>query len=121
MLKKEPRRTLIEGRFGITIAKNVMRITQPVKNTLNTMKEPKVIEIFADNGEHDHWQLVNEVGEVVWSEDPSEITYTDQSDLSNQRKVEKYDEIKRMIERAMSNNWKAMDVLKGLIDITAYK
>lgn len=47
MLKKEPRRILIEWRLGITIAKNVMRITQPVKNTLNTMKEPKVIEIFA--------------------------------------------------------------------------
>ena len=119
--KKNPRRTLIEGKLGATIAKNVMRTTQPVKNTLNTMKEPKVIEIFADNGEHSHWQLVNEMGEVVWSEDPSEITSTDQSDLSNQRKVEKYDEIKRMIERAMSNNWKAMDVLKGLIDITAYK
>ena len=40
----------------------------------NTMKEPKVIEMFADNGEHSHWQLINEEGEVIWSEDSSEIT-----------------------------------------------
>lgn len=37
------------------------------------MKEPKVIEMFADNGEHSHWQLVNEAGEVVWSEESSEV------------------------------------------------
>lgn len=37
------------------------------------MKKPKVIEKFADNGEHSHYQLVDvESGEVIWSEDPTE-------------------------------------------------
>lgn len=37
------------------------------------MKEPKVIEIFADNGEHSHWQLIDENGEILWSEEPNEV------------------------------------------------
>ena len=37
------------------------------------MKEPKVIEMFADNGEHSHWQLIDEHGEVLWSEEPTEV------------------------------------------------
>jgi len=37
------------------------------------MKEPKVIEIFADNGEHSHWQLIDENGEILWSEEPTEV------------------------------------------------
>lgn len=37
------------------------------------MKEPKVIEMFADNGEHSHWQLVDENGEILWSEEPTEV------------------------------------------------
>lgn len=38
MLKKEPKRTLIEGKLGATIAKNVMRITQPVRNEKTKQK-----------------------------------------------------------------------------------
>ena len=38
------------------------------------MKEPKVIEKFADNGEHSHWKLIDdETGEVLWSEEPKEV------------------------------------------------
>ena len=37
------------------------------------MKEPKVSEMFADNGEHSHWQLVDENGEILWSEEPTEV------------------------------------------------
>lgn len=37
------------------------------------MKEPKVIERFADNGEHSHWQLIDENGEILWSEEPTEV------------------------------------------------
>lgn len=37
------------------------------------MKEPKVIEIFADNGEHSHWQLIDKNGEILWSEEPTEV------------------------------------------------
>lgn len=33
------------------------------------MTEPKVVERFADNGEHSHWELINsDTGEVLWSE-----------------------------------------------------
>ena len=35
--------------------------------------EPKVIEVFSDNGEHSHWTLINpESGVKLWSEDPQE-------------------------------------------------
>ena len=37
------------------------------------MKEPKVIEMFADNGEHSHWKLIDENGEILWSEEPAEV------------------------------------------------
>lgn len=34
------------------------------------MKKPEVIEIFADNGEHSHWELLHlETGHVLWSEE----------------------------------------------------
>lgn len=33
------------------------------------MKKPKVINCFADNGEHSHWALINEEdGELLWDE-----------------------------------------------------
>ncbi len=44
-------------------------------------KEPKVIEKYADNGEFSHYQLINENGEILWSEDPSEL-YVDLDCLS---------------------------------------
>lgn len=37
------------------------------------MKEPKVIEKFADNGEHSHWELIDSnTGKILWSEIYSE-------------------------------------------------
>lgn len=33
------------------------------------MKQPIVVERFADNGEHSHWELIGDDGEVLWSED----------------------------------------------------
>lgn len=36
-------------------------------------KEPIVNEVFSDNGEHSHWNLIDpETGENLWSEDPEE-------------------------------------------------
>lgn len=33
------------------------------------MNKPQLIEKFADNGEHSHWELINsETGNVLWSE-----------------------------------------------------
>lgn len=33
------------------------------------MNKPKVVERFADNGEHSHWELINsDTGDVLWSE-----------------------------------------------------
>lgn len=33
-------------------------------------KAPIVIEVFTDNGEHSHWELINPVnGELLYSED----------------------------------------------------
>jgi hypothetical protein len=38
------------------------------------MKEPIVIEKFADNGEHSHWQLIDsDTGDILWSEDDDDI------------------------------------------------
>lgn len=34
------------------------------------MEKPIINEVFADNGEHSHWELINaETGELLWSED----------------------------------------------------
>jgi len=39
----------------------------------DSMKEPKVEERFADNGEHSHYVLVDvETGELLWSESPED-------------------------------------------------
>jgi hypothetical protein len=36
-------------------------------------KKPEVIEVFADNGEHSHWVLIDpQEGTKLWSENPSE-------------------------------------------------
>ena len=36
----------------------------------NNMKEPKIIEKFADNGEHSHYELMDiDTGKILWSED----------------------------------------------------
>ena len=37
------------------------------------MKKPLIIEIFADNGQHSHWALLDmEDGVKLWSENPEE-------------------------------------------------
>lgn len=37
------------------------------------MEKPIINEVFADNGEHSHWELINaENGELLWSEDIAE-------------------------------------------------
>ena len=37
------------------------------------MKKPLILEVFADNGLHSHWALVDtQKGEKLWSEDPTE-------------------------------------------------
>jgi hypothetical protein len=34
------------------------------------MKKPTIVEKFADNGEHSHWELINsETSETLWIED----------------------------------------------------
>lgn len=38
------------------------------------MKEPKVVERFADNGEHSHWELIDENGNVLWVEPEDGLT-----------------------------------------------
>ncbi len=32
------------------------------------MNKPTIVERYADNGEHSHWELVNDNGEVLWDE-----------------------------------------------------
>ena len=37
------------------------------------MEKPTIVEVFADNGDHSHWTLVDtETGIKVWSEEPEE-------------------------------------------------
>lgn len=38
------------------------------------MKKPIIVEKFADNGEHSHWEIVDEFGKVYWSEDKPKLT-----------------------------------------------
>lgn len=46
---------------------------------------------------------------------------TKNNELTPQRKIEKYDEIKEMLQKAMDDNWKPMEVMTGLIHITAFE
>lgn len=42
------------------------------------MKEPKVIERFADNGEHSHYELIDvETGDILWSEEMEALSKHD--------------------------------------------
>ena len=37
------------------------------------MKKPILNEVFTDNGEHSHWNLIDgETNDIIWSEDPIE-------------------------------------------------
>lgn len=37
------------------------------------MNKPTIVEVFADDGQHSHWQLLDtDTGEALWSEDPVE-------------------------------------------------
>jgi len=37
------------------------------------MKKPIINEVFTDNGEHSHWNLIDdETNSIIWSEDPIE-------------------------------------------------
>lgn len=39
------------------------------------LKEPILNEVFADNGEHSHWVLIDQSsGKKLWSEDPEDIS-----------------------------------------------
>lgn len=38
------------------------------------MKKPTVAERFSDNGQHSHWELIDEFGGVIWSEIKPELT-----------------------------------------------
>lgn len=39
------------------------------------MEKPIINEVFADNGEHSHWELIDsESGKLLWSEDITEST-----------------------------------------------
>ena len=59
-------------------------------------KKPILIEKFADNGEHSHWQLCNENGEVLWSEENC---------------LQKQDEV-----LGHNNPWPLVDVLRKLTE-----
>lgn len=48
---------------------NIKTILLTLKN--NNMKKPIIVERFADNGEHSHYDLIEvETGELLWSEEP---------------------------------------------------
>lgn len=36
------------------------------------MKRPELVERFSDNGEHSHWELIDDNGEVLWVEPPKD-------------------------------------------------
>lgn len=37
------------------------------------MNKPEIIEVYDDNGEHSHWELIDsDTGVKLWSEDPVE-------------------------------------------------
>ena len=52
------------------------------------MKEPKVIERFADNGGHSHYELIDiETHEVLWSEDTEALSQHNVSDMLLQKEA----------------------------------
>lgn len=67
------------------------------------MIKPIVSEVFADNGEHNHWVLIDPYnGEKVWSEDPDECKAmgypVKASNSSIQSQIDLLEELKKDIE-----------------------
>ena len=52
-------------------------LTHSIKPT-SKQEHPILVERFADNGEHSHWEMINAEGGIIWSEEqlnPSEAIY----------------------------------------------
>lgn len=70
------------------------------------MEKPIVIEIYADNGEHSHWELISiEDHSVIWSEDNETIK-------SDNKKV---------IATLQAELEKAKELLKDAPDVDDFK
>jgi hypothetical protein len=60
------------------------------------MNKPIVVEVFADNGEHSHWELIDDNGDVLW--DSWEVPF------DYKKALERY-------ENNLKNSQKELDIL----------
>lgn len=52
------------------------------------LNKPTIVERFADNGAHSHWELVNtDTGEMLWSEWPDDTICKMRFDFENEKEV----------------------------------
>jgi hypothetical protein len=70
------------------------------------MEEPKVNEVFAGNGEHSHYELLNDNGVVLWSEITDEANTISNlvADLSSFKRIVLYlEKVHEMLELDFDN------------------
>lgn len=52
------------------------------------LNKPTIVEQFADNGAHSHWELINtNTGEILWSEWPDDVICKMRFDFENEKEV----------------------------------
>ena len=51
------------------------------------MQKPTIVERFTDNGEHSHWELIDDMGEVLW--DSWDAPYSSKVAMENTRRIYK--------------------------------
>jgi len=60
---------------------------------LNKSNPPYVTEVFADNGEHSHWEVIDGQGEIIWSQDQ----------MRQSVPLEEYKKLSILIEKIRAN------------------
>ena len=63
------------------------------------MEKPIVVERFADNGEHSHWELISTGGEVLWDNWEAHWDYKQELEMYEKKLKERQEELDRLIAK----------------------
>lgn len=88
------------------------------------VKDPVVKEVFADNGEHSHWELLNQDGEVIWSGEAGSGMaeyWGEQWVLMAERKRELEQEVERLKQLAKDQYFQRFRFKKRIIVHTEWE
>ena len=85
------------------------------------MEKPIINEVFADNGEHSYWELINaETGELLWSEDTfNEYIPTDDTIEEVLKHIPRYFAFDKVSGKLYNSNSQSYEGIDGAVGCCA--